>query len=120
MSLLSFDAIRSAAENLPRTKDFEVAELGGTLRLRRLDAGQCVALAGGLDGAASVEARTEAMCRAWSHAVIGEDGEPLFPSGEAVADLGLPFGVVAQVFGEIAQLSGLFADDEVKRKAKNC
>jgi hypothetical protein len=113
--VLGLSQIQAAAAAIPQTKDLDVAELGGVIRIRRLDAEQCVAMAPQLESD-----RVGAMYAAWWCCCIDADGGQVFGSVEQVKALGLPFGVVAQVFAEIAELSGLLANDEVRARAKNC
>lgn len=116
---LTLAQLREAAAKLPETRDVQVDELGGVVRVRRLTAGECVDLGGDFGKSATIEQRSAAMDRACAWAIVDDSGGQVFSSVDQFRELRLPFGLVAQVFGVIADMSGLFVDNSVEDAAKN-
>lgn len=102
-----------AAEDIP-TKDVEVPEWGGSVRMRGLTGSERDAYESSLfqqRGEKRILRTENARARLVAMCIVDEDGERMFSDAEA-KDLGRKSGkVLDRLFDEARKLSGLTAED---------
>ena len=102
-----------AAEDIP-TKDVEVPEWGGSVRMRGLTGSERDAYESSLfqqRGEKRILRTENARARLVAMCIVDEDGERMFSDAE-VKDLGRKSGkVLDRLFDEARKLSGLTAED---------
>ena len=110
MELLNRDQLKERAAKLAKTARVQIAELDAELELRRLKPTQIIELAAGLQGDKTEQLTAMMQAVAWGCEAIGDT--------ETLEEIGLPFGVIVELFDGVAKLSGLDGK-EVTAKAGN-
>lgn len=116
--LLNFEQIAAASETFRLTRDMEVAEWGGTVRIRKLDAvagmdlGQRFESIREVDGHRDPEALVEFYCVLLARSLVDEAGEPLF-AGERQKLLRVqPLALLQRVGQAALEFNGFLAEDD--------
>ena len=107
MTLSKEQVVAAIAARAADTKEVEVPEWGGSIRLRRLTVGD-MEQAGFMSGAAAGEQTYLAIL---ARAVVDDDGEPVFTEDALESLAAADATITLRLFFEVSKMNGLLAGD---------